>query len=413
MTLNQHTPSLWALISLGSFLVSACSETPAPSPVDAHHAMSDAETGPDAAGVPTDDASAPVDLPPVAFDINAKPGKSLNATHLLHWDGQSLRYNADVIPYELNTPLFSDYSLKARAIYMPEGKSAQYDDSDVLEFPVGTIIIKSFLFPADVRFPTKDLRLLETRLLVLSDSGWKAWPFLWADDGSDATLHVGGKVLDIDFTDYDGAVRHANYLIPQRNQCSKCHKKKDEDGVGRIVPIGPKARHLNRNYPYASGSSNQLTHLATHGKLLGLPDLGTVPASFDATDFDLLEVASLDDATIEKAARDYLDINCAHCHNPKAANGETSQLFLNIENQDEFHLGICKLPGSAGKGGFGRTYNIVPGDPDDSILMYRTETEIAGAMMPDLGRSLQHNAGAALLYEWILRMPPISCTDED
>ena len=120
-------------------------------------------------------------------------------------------------------------------------------------------------------------------------------------------------------------------------------------------------------------------------------------------------LSELDDNVINKAARDYLDINCAHCHNPRAANGETSQLFLNYDNEDAFNLGICKLPGSAGKGGFGRTYNIVPGDPDDSILMYRTETEIAGAMMPDLGRSLRHNAGAELVYEWILRMPPQSC----
>jgi uncharacterized repeat protein (TIGR03806 family) len=413
MSWNQHTWAVGSLISLGGLLMAACSEPPIPPSVEPHDALSDAETMLDGADMLPDGVNVPVELPPVVFDINAKPGKSLNATHLLHWDGQSFQYNNAVIPYELNIPLFSDYALKARAIYIPEGQSAQYNESDVLEFPVGTIIIKSFIFPSDVRFPDKDLRLLETRLLVLSDSGWKAWPFVWADDGSDATLHVGGKVLDIDFTDFDGAVRHANYLIPQRNQCSKCHKNKNEEGVGRIVPIGPKARHLNRNYPYPTGSSNQLSHLATRGKLTGLPELDTVPASFDATDFEELNVGSLDDATIEKAARDYLDINCAHCHNPKAANGETSQLFLNIENQDEFHLGICKLPGSAGKGGFGRTYNIVPGAPNESILMYRTETEITGAMMPDLGRSLQHNAGAALLYEWILRMPPVSCTDDD
>ena len=353
----------------------------------------------------------PAPLPKIVFDINAKPAKSLNATNLMRWNGQDFQYNEEVIPYDLNTPLFSDYAVKARAIYIPAGTSATYHDNEVLNFPVGTIILKSFYYPEDLRVPEQNKRLLETRVLVHSDSGWKAWPYLWNEDGSDATLHVGGAVLEIELVDYEGVARQANYLVPQRNQCSKCHKLKDDDGIGRIVPIGPKARHLHRDYPYPSGTANQLTMLSSLGKLSDLPPLDTMTASFDATGFDQLTMSALDDATVNKAARDYLDINCAHCHNPKAANGETSQLFLNYDNEDPFHLGVCKLPGSAGKGGFGRTYNIVPGSPDDSILMYRTETEITGAMMPDLGRSLRHNTGADLVYEWILRMPPVGCDD--
>ena len=353
--------------------------------------------------------SAPSPLPPVVFDINAKPAKSLNATNLMRWSGSDIEYNEELVPYELNTPLFSDYAIKERAIFIPDGASATYRPNEVLEFPVGTIILKSFIYPADMRSPDENKRLLETRVLVRSDSGWKAWPFLWNEDGSDATLHVGGAVLELDVIDYDGVTRQANYLVPQRNQCTKCHKLKDENGIGKIVPIGPKARHLHRDYAYPTGIENQLTRLQTLSKLDGLPDLADIEPSFDATNFDMTTLSELDDNVINKAARDYLDINCAHCHNPRAANGETSQLFLNYDNEDAFNLGICKLPGSAGKGGFGRTYNIVPGDPDDSILMYRTETEIAGAMMPDLGRSLRHNAGAELVYEWILRMPPQSC----
>ena len=63
---------------------------------------------------------------------------------------------------------------------------------------------------------------------------------------------------------------------------------------------------------------------------------------------------------VEAAARDYLDANCAHCHSPKGIEGVTSQFFLNHDNEDQFNLGICKRPGSAGEGGVDREFDIVP-----------------------------------------------------
>ena len=50
----------------------------------------------------------------------------------------------DVIPYDLNTPLFSDYAHKARFIRFPEGAKARYNQQEVLDFPIGTILIKNF-----------------------------------------------------------------------------------------------------------------------------------------------------------------------------------------------------------------------------------------------------------------------------
>jgi hypothetical protein len=70
---------------------------------------------------------------------------------------------------------------------------------------------------------------------------------------------------------------------------------------------------------------------------------------------------------------------------------------------------VCKRPGSAGAGGVDREFDVVPGDPEQSILWYRTATENVGAMMPDLGRSLGHDVGAAVLWRWIEDMPPVDC----
>src|SRR5689334_5561639 len=43
-----------------------------------------------------------------------------------------------LIPYTLNAALFSDYAFKKRFIKIPKGKQANYNSSEVLEFPEGT-----------------------------------------------------------------------------------------------------------------------------------------------------------------------------------------------------------------------------------------------------------------------------------
>ena len=53
-----------------------------------------------------------------------------------------------VIPYDLNSALFSDYAEKFRFIKLPPGTHATYRDDDAFEFPVGTVIAKTFAYPA-------------------------------------------------------------------------------------------------------------------------------------------------------------------------------------------------------------------------------------------------------------------------
>ena len=48
-----------------------------------------------------------------------------------------------VTPYDLNTPLFSDYAAKHRFIFTPDGQSATYRPDGPLEFPVGTVLVNA------------------------------------------------------------------------------------------------------------------------------------------------------------------------------------------------------------------------------------------------------------------------------
>lgn len=185
---------------------------------------------------------------PVLLDESVRPPESLAAIRALEWrpEAGAIAYNDRVVPYDLNSALFSDYALKARAIYVPEGQTIAYDAEGVLQMPVGTAIFKTFYFPADFREPEQDITLIETRVLIHTADGWEAWPYIWNEEQTDAILTLGGETRTLSFVDDEGTSQTANYLIPQRNQCVACHER-NEDGETRMVPLGPAARHLNRD----------------------------------------------------------------------------------------------------------------------------------------------------------------------
>lgn len=314
-----------------------------------------------------------------------------------------LRLGKGVVPYTLNTPLFTDYAHKLRAIWMPDGMTAQYREEDVLNFPMGTVISKTFYYPegeGDVVLKTKDSqpvtaktgldlsknRLVETRLLVRRDAGWEPLSYIWNKEETEAKLTRIGAIVKLTLSD-DGDMTPFNYAVPNINQCAGCHAPNNTSR--KISPIGPKARHLNGTYTYAEGAMNQLDKLIQLGYLDEAPNKR--PRSAVWTSFE---------DPLEDRLRAYLDINCAHCHNPVGP-ADTSGLHLNPDNKSAPHLGICKNAVAAGSGTGGRKYDIHPGKPGDSIMLYRMETRDPGAMMPELGRSLTHYEGAKLLENWI------------
>lgn len=343
----------------------------------------------------------------VWVDPSAGAAPLLSDYQLLHAEADgALRYNEGVRRYTLNTQLFSDYALKDRAVYVPPGETVQYEPSAVFDFPVGTAVVKTFSYPADFRSPEQGVRVVETRVMVRTADGWENYPYLWRADGSDADYSPAGAVEAITFVDVDGNERTASYLVPQRNQCRSCHEIADASGDPTITLIGPKARHLNGPLDGDPANPNQLDAWANAGLLEGLPagERPEVPAFHDGDPLNGMSFEALDGL-----ARGYLDINCGHCHNPSAVEGVASRLFLNYENETPFNLGVCKRPGSAGKGTGGLQFDIVPGNADASILVFRVETEEIGAMMPQIGRSLQHEAGARLIRAWVDAMAPQSC----
>lgn len=327
-------------------------------------------------------------------------------------DGGRLALNDHVVPYELNTPLFSDYAHKLRTIWMPWGTSAKYASPQAFDFPVGTVISKTFYYPraggaekavlrtydqsrdfAGQGLDLSHVRLIETRLLVRREQGWEALPYVWNAEQTEAELARTGGEVSLELMAAGEPNQAFTYVVPNQNQCAGCHVTDLQ--ANSIVPIGLKARHLNRDYDYPSGKLNQLTYLQTIGYLSGLPPLPDVPRNANWRD----AAQSLD-----ARARAYLDVNCAHCHSPTGPANTTGLSFEAVTATDR-HLGVCKPPVAAGRGTGDHFFDIVPGHPDDSILPFRMNSSEPGVMMPEQGRGTVHREGLALIREWIAAMP--------
>jgi len=320
-----------------------------------------------------------------------RPFESLSQYALFVGDPKELQPVEGVIPYDLNSALFSDYAEKYRFIKLPPGTHATYSDDGVFALPVGTIIAKTFAFPHDARDPSQGRRLIETRILKHDTYGWVGLPYIWNKEQSDAVLDVAGDTVDVSWIQAEGRTRTSNYMIPNTNQCKGCHKAGEN-----MVPIGLKARHLNRDFAYRDGTENQLAHWSRSGALAGAPNPAAAP-----------RLAVWDDpksGTLDARARAWLEINCAHCHSPEGP-ARNSGLDLLASQRNPTAFGINKPPVAAGIGSGGLAFDIVPGQPDRSILAFRIASTHPGIMMPELGKRLVHDEGVALIREWIGAMP--------
>jgi uncharacterized repeat protein (TIGR03806 family) len=324
--------------------------------------------------------------------LAAKPFERLSQYGLFVGDAAAQSPVAGVIPYDLNSSLFSDYAAKYRFVKLPPGTQAKYREDDVFEFPVGTVIAKTFAYLRDARDASQGRRLIETRILKRDPEGWVGLPYIWNAAQTDAILDVAGDAFDVSWIHTDGRARTNSYIIPNSNQCKGCHKAGET-----ILPIGPKARHLNRDFAYAEGNENQLDHWARKGALAG------APASALAPRLPVWDEPKT--GTLASRARAWLEINCAHCHSPDGP-ARNSGLDLLASQQNPTSFGIFKPPVAAGLGSGGLQYDIVPGQPDRSILAYRIASTHPGVMMPELGKRLVHEEGVALIRAWIAAMAP-------
>lgn len=359
-------------------------------------------------------AGCAVDPPP--RELPATTPERLSAWQLFEQDADTLGPGADVEPYRLAVPLFTDHAWKLRTIRLPEGGTITTRADGRLQFPVGTVISKTFYYPVDTATGTLDaeaprdaveptpgslqrdrVRLVETRLLIRRDDGWEAAPYVWNAAGTEATLRIEGAYVPLTVRQ-GGRMLAVDYMVPDRNQCGGCHVR--DHASGELEPLGPRLENLQVAWtPDATDRPSATAGQIDDWQRRGLLTLGNdpLPHAFPAmTDTD---------APLARRARAWLDVNCAHCHHPTGA-ADTSGLFLAASIPFGTQVGRCKPPVAAGRGSGGLRHDIAPGAPEASILVHRMASTDPGVMMPELGRSVTDAAAVALISAWIADMAP-------
>ncbi len=346
--------------------------------------------------------------------------------------------NENGVLFDLTTPLFSDYAQKARFAFLPPGEPATWQEGDIdspnatLNFPVGTVIAKTFWFDDQGAHDVVETRLLIHREASDGSSFWEGMAYIWETDGSgnrtDARLAVAGGTAAVswNFTDPDPDVpapgnvyagSTPDYSIPHANQCGNCHI--NDDRQPGDAPIGPKVRLLNRPMDYGTGPENQLQHWVDASLLSGAPALAldgelvatnvqraprfNVPgdsASIPASEPGRLAQMSAAEIDEELRVRAWLESNCAHCHNRDGL-AQSTGVFLDTFRVVNLNYGICKTPTTAGSSSGGRDFDIVPTSADDSIVSFRLHSTNPSEMMPPIARSVSHGEAVALLDHWI------------
>jgi len=296
-----------------------------------------------------------------------------------------------VYAYDVIAPLFADDARKHRFIQLPsDGSKARYDASAPWELPVGAIAVKTFSFVHDARDPSKGERLIETRLLIRDAAGIVPITYVWNAAQTEAVREVAGRDVNVEWIDGAGRARTTAYRIPTTNDCKRCH------GLDDVRWLGVRTRQLDRpSDSYAN--ENQIDALTALGFFESPPPAGPRDHLVDPSD---------ETAPIDPRGRSYLEANCGHCHNKSAA-ADWSGLELDWGPHPPGALGVCKKPSSAGDTG-GLRFDILPGKPAESVLLYRMQLTNSAYRMPEGSRSPDAE-GLDVIAAWIASLPPDDC----
>ena len=271
-----------------------------------------------------------------------------------------------LIPYELNSPLWSDGAEKLRYFAIPDGTTIRVSTDGDFEFPNGTVTVKTFLLAG---------KRIETRLLMRHPDGqWAGYSYEWRDDESDADLLPAGKTK---------VIGTQTWQYPSRAQCLSCHTA----AAGRS--LGPEVAQLNRDLVYPRNViANQLETMESIGLL-------AAPLAMPVSALPRLERPD-GNGSAEAKARAYLHSNCSVCHRNGAGQGPQDFRYSLSFAQ----MNVCNTVPLNGDTGVTRARLLTPMNPGQSLISLRMKA-LNTFRMPPLGSSLVHGDGVALIDAWI------------
>jgi uncharacterized repeat protein (TIGR03806 family) len=332
-----------------------------------------------------DDEYIPVS--PVTVDLTLVPYPKLSDYKFFEGDIKNQIPSLNVLPYEPASTLFTDYASKKRFIWMPTGVTANYvADNKIFDFPVGTVLIKTFYYTTIQ--PGNTTRLIETRVMIRKEDKWHFYEYEWNDEQTEANLVTGvdfttGSSTSITFNKPSGETISTEYRIPSEAECFACHKINEV-----ATPIGVKPQNLNHSFTFGNQNKNILQKLVEQGYLDSYPS-------------NIVSTVDYHDTTqpLDLRLRSYLDANCAHCHQDQARCYYRPIRLPFSQTDVDSNIGICLFADEPISPTLQKI--IAPGNYSKSIMHYRLSSNDESERMPLLGRTIVHDEGVALLEEYI------------
>ena len=300
---------------------------------------------------------------------------------------EKTKFAARVIPYEVNSPLWSDGADKQRGMVIPVGQTVhikdcgteactQNSDTGKWVFPVGTVMLKSFMF---------DNKLVETRLFVHHDAEtWVGYSYQWDEAQTEATIVPDERRAVM----FNTGTRTVPWNYPNRTDCMKCH-----NAAGGST-IGPQTRQMNRTV----GAVNQIDALkgmAFFDKPPSAPYQSALIAPYPGQ-----SGSPPANATIEQKARSYMEANCAFCHRPDDTDLGLVKIDLRLDTTFK-DMNLCNGPPVKGDQGDASATLLTPGQPAKSITWLRVNAQPDMGRMPQIGTAQVDTNGLKLLGDWI------------
>ena len=158
-----------------------------------------------------------------------------------------------LLPYDVQSPLWSDGEGKRRFLVLPDGATIGHHIPGAWEFPAGTILVKEFTFEQELGNAASE-RALETRFLIRRENGWAGYTYQWNEAQTEAYLLDGAATATFAVSDpaQPGvALEHPHYF-PSRSDCGRCHT------AAAGGTLGLQTAQLNRVHDYGGVLDNQL-----------------------------------------------------------------------------------------------------------------------------------------------------------
>lgn len=298
-----------------------------------------------------------------------------------------------LIPYSVNSPLWSDGAFKARWIALPStGQNDGKDEAAKIgykvdrgwDFPENTVVVKSFGLEMKQGDP-ESRKWIETRFLTKQQGEWIGYSYAWNDEQTDGTLvEKEGRDQTFLLTSSEGKERTQTWRYPSRTECMLCHSR-----AANFV-LGLSTAQMNKDHDYGQKSMNQLDLLER---------LGVVKVNRKEKVTRLVDPYD-ESADLGQRARSYLHANCSVCH--VKAGGGNAQMDLEFSVTDKAMNAIDVKP-IHHQFEIEDARLIAPGDPDRSVLLHRMEIRDRG-QMPQLATSIVDEPAVAMLRKWILSL---------